>query len=143
MKYANLIMGLLIFMGVITLYLGWISSLSTDYNSIYATTYTDLAGKYDYVDNISNSQDSTLRTISNTLDDAGFSYTSLGVAAIDQGVSATKQTAASIGVMSKIGGQLESDLGLPLIFKSVIIGIITVVIVLGILFMIMRAKMET
>ena len=145
-KYASYIVGLILFTGVIYMLFNIAGDGGEEYNSRDYGIYQNLTGSYNYIDEIATDKsNSTLRKMQSKLEIAQFTSIAAAVGALDNALEGTKLMFNSIETTKKISNTVMSGTSGyvdPYWFKMAV-GIISVLIVLMVLYMLMRAKGET
>lgn len=144
MKYTSYIVGIVIFSAVMYLFISAAGQVGETYESRDYQTYQALAGNYNTVDSVVSVDNSTLRKISNALEGAKFTTIASVIGGIDQGVEGTKFIGNSIETSAKVAATVTNDSGglIDPYLQKVFNAIISVLIIMVILFMIMKAKAE-
>lgn len=145
-KYTSFIVGLILFVGITYFFFSMTSEGAADYGSNNTATYTTLAGNYDIVESLTTDEsNSTLRKMQSRLEDAEYNTIAGALAAADKALDASKLIIESIKTTERVGNLVldSSNTKIPPIFKTMAIGIITILIILALLYMLMRWKAES
>lgn len=144
MKYTNLIIGLILFSGVMFVMFMAAAEIGKDYGSKDHAVYSELSNNYINNTELGTEENGTLRKISSKLDEAEFSVVSAAVGAIDAVLQGAKLMKDSIETTGNIAERVAEDSQgrihpiIPKIIKSVIS--VLVIIILLILFIKMKPE---
>ena len=145
MKYTQLIIGLVLFSGVLFALFFAAAEIGRDYQSDDYGVYEGLSKTYKNNTEYGTETNGTLKTISAKLDAAEFSVVSAAVGAIDSVLQAAKLMKDSVGTIGRVADQIQEDSKveihpiIPIIIKS----IISIVLIIIILIVFLKMKPET
>lgn len=146
MKYTQLVIGIILFSGVMYALFFAAAEIGRDYYSDDSAVYSRLANAYaDNYTTLGTKENGTLRKIGDKLDAAEFSLVSAAVGAIDAVLQGAKLMKESVDTTTRIAEQVQEDSQgrihpiIPKIIKS----IVAVTIIIIILVMFMKMKPET
>lgn len=146
MKYTELIIGIIIFAGVLSVMLTAAGTIGEYYGSNDAGEYTQLSKNYndEYV-KLGSDKEGALKQIQNKLDVAEFSVVSAAVGAIDAVLQGAKLLVSSIATVENVGSQIGEDTegAIPPIVFTIIYSIIGVVLTIILLTIFIKMKPET
>ena len=145
MKYTHLIVGIILFSGMLYILLFSAADIGKEYNSKDYKEYSRLASVYVNETEMGTDKNGTLAKIQNKLDAAKFSFVSAAVGAIDSVLQGAKLLGDSLGTTARIAEQVRTDSQgvihpvIPKIIKS----IVAVVLVIIVLILFIKMKPET
>ena len=145
MKYTHLIVGIILFSGMLYILFFAAADIGKEYNSKDYKEYSRLASTYVNETEMGTDENGTLVKIQNKLDAAEFSLVSAAVGAIDSVLQGAKLLGDSIGTTARVAEQVRTDSQgvihpiIPKIIKSIIA--VTIIIIILILFI--KVKPET
>lgn len=145
MKYTQLIIGIILFSGLIFIIFNASAEIGKTYQSNDYTTYERLANTYKNDTEYSTRENSTLQKIKQKADNAEFSIVSAAVGAIDSILQGAKLMIDSATTIDRLGSQVRQDTeGIihPIIF-TIINSIIVAVLIIIVFILIMKMKPET
>ncbi|MBI2046683.1 hypothetical protein HYT26_00770 [Candidatus Pacearchaeota archaeon] len=145
MKYTELVIGVIIFSGVLFVLLFAAGSIGADYGSSDADTYLRLANVSANYTELETQKNGTIDKIKTRLDDAEFSIVSAAVGAIDSVLQGAKLMKDSIGTTGRLVDQVQEDSQGKIhpIVPKIIKAIITVTLIMIIFIVMMKVKPET
>lgn len=145
MKYTQLMIGLVLFSGVLFSLFMIAATLGKDYQSDDYSEYEQLTNTYKNNTELGTETNGTLKIISSKLDAAEFSLVSAAVGAIDSVLQGAKLMKDSVGTVGRVADQIQEDSKgiihpiVPIIIKS----ILSIVIIIIILIVFLKMKPET
>ena len=109
MKYTSLIIGIILFSGVLFVLFMAAGEIGQEYQSNDYVVYQELSNTYVNNTELGTKDNGTLQRIQTKLDAAEFSLVSAAVGAIDSVLQGAKLMKDSIQVTSKVADQIQKD----------------------------------
>lgn len=148
MKYINLIIGVILFAGILSLLFNFMADVGGEYQDANTNTYTELQAEYGNYTTIGHKEDGALREVQEKLEGADATTLASAVGVVDAAVDGGKQIKQSIGLTSEVVDKVTEDtseggIGIPPVFGIIVKSIIAAAAAIIILQLFLKFKAET